>query len=172
MLLSEAEKLIVTISYGATRTEFSGSPEAVIVSVNKFLSKQIPTLDLADKITVNYAVAELIDKFGAYVKMTSEGPRVWTSNHKLSDKDTVCLQLIAAKIGYMTGKSESHSLTLQEIYNSTGLKPKSISSRLSEVTKAGYVEREQADQGARYKITTQGIHWFGGVLEKKIGNRG
>ncbi|MFQ6134527.1 MAG: hypothetical protein ACE5KU_01770 [Nitrososphaerales archaeon] len=168
--MSEEDKLRVTILYGTTRTEFSGSPEAVIVSVNKFLSKQIPTLDLADKITVNYSVAELIDKFKDYVKMTEEGPRVWVSNRKLSDKDTVCLQLVAAKIGYMTGKSESPSLTLQELHNSTSLKPKSISSRLSEVSKAGYVEREKIEQGAKYKITTQGIHWLNGVLEKKIGS--
>ncbi len=170
-MLSEEIKLRVTVSYGETRTEFSGSPEAVIVSVNKFLSKQIPNLDLADKITVNYSAGELIDKFKEYVKITSEGPRVWVSNRKLSDKDTVCLQLVAAKIGYMTGKSESPSLTLQELYNSTNLKPKSISSRLSEVSKAGYVEREQIEQGVKYKITTQGIHWLGGVLEKKIGSK-
>lgn len=171
-MLSEEEKLRVTVAYGGSRAEFSGTPEAVIVSVNKFLAKQIPALDLADKISVNYSVADLIDRFGDYVKITAEGPRVWISNYKLSDKDTVCLQLVAAKIGYQTGRSETPSLTLQEIHGSTGLKPKSISSRLSEVTKAGYVEREQTEQGVRYKVTTQGIHWLSGVLEKKIGSHG
>lgn len=170
-MLSDENKLHVTISYKSIQTEFSGSPEVVMISVNEFLSKQIPVLDLAHKITINYSVAELIDNFGQYVKITSEGPRVWLSNQKLSDKDTICLQLIAAKISYMTGKANSPFVTLQELYNSTNLKPKSISSRLSEVTKAGYVEREQLEQGARYMITTQGIYWLNSVLEKKIGSK-
>jgi len=164
----EDNKLRVSISFGASRAEFSGDPEAVLVSVNNFIAKQVPALDLANKITVNYSVADLIKMFGDYVKITEEGPRVWASSSKLSDKDTICLQLVAAKIGYETGKSQSPSLTLQEINSATSLKPKSISSRLSEISKAGYVEREQTDQGVRYKVTTQGIHWLGNVLEKKV----
>lgn len=171
-MLSEDNKLRISVSYGDSRAEFSGDPATVLVSVNNFIAKQIPALDLAHKITVNYSVTDLIKMFGDYVKITEEGPRVWTSNHRLSDKDTVCLQLVAAKIGYQTGKSESPSLTLQDIHNATALKPKSISSRLSEVSKAGYVEREQTDQGVRYKVTTQGIHWLSGVLEKKLGSTG
>lgn len=166
--MSEENKLQVTVSYGTIKTEFYGTPETVIISVNHFLSKQIPALELAEKITLNYSISELIDKFKDYIKLTAEGPRVWISNHKLSDKDIVCLQLITTKIGNIIGNLESPSLSLQEIHNATNLKPKSISSRLSEVTKSGYVEREQTEQGAKYKITTQGIHWLSGVLEKKI----
>jgi len=167
--LTEENKLQVTITYGSTKTVFSGKPETVIVSVNQFLSKQIPALNLAEKITLNYSVSELIDNFKEYVKLTEEGPRIWMPNRKLSDKDTVCLQLVTAKIGHMTGNLESPSLSLQDIHNSTNLKPKSISSRLSEVTKSGYVERDHTEQGTNYKITTQGIHWLSSVLEKKFG---
>jgi DNA-binding transcriptional ArsR family regulator len=166
--LNGDNKLYISISYGDSRAEFSGDPETVLISVNKFIAKQAPALDLANKITVNYSVADLIQMFGTYIKITEEGPRVWVSHQKLSDKDTVCLQLVAAKISYLTNKSVSPSLTLQEIHNATSLKPKSISSRLSEMSKAGYVEREQSDQGVRYKITTQGTHWLSGVLEKKM----
>ena len=168
--MNEENKLQVTITYGSTTTVFSGNPETVIVSVNQFLSKQIPSLSLAKKITLNYSVSELIDNFKEYIKLTEEGPRVWIPNRKLSDKDTICLQLITAKIGHMTGNLELPSLSLQDIQNSTNLKPKSISSRLSEITKSGYVERDHTEQGTKYKITTQGIHWLCGVLEKKLGN--
>lgn len=170
--MSEENKLHVTISYGGAKVEFLGPPESVLVSVNKFIAKQIPTLDLAEKISVNYSTTELVEKFGDYIKMTAEGPRVWVSDRKLSDKDKVCLQLVAAKIGYETGRVESSSLTLQEIHGSTGLNTKSISSRLSEFSKASYVEREQTDQGVRYRVTTQGVNWLNGVLEKKIGSGG
>jgi|TARA_B100000959_G_scaffold286926_1_gene368094 predicted transcriptional regulator len=168
--LSEENKLQVTITYGSSKTVFLGKPETVIVSINQFLSKQIPALNLAEKLTLNYSISELIDNFKEYIKLTEEGPRVWMQNRKLSDKDTVCLQLITAKIGYMTGNLTSPSLTLQDIHNSTNLKTKSISSRLSEVTKSGYVERDNTDQGTKYKITTQGIHWLSGILEKKLGS--
>ncbi|MFC1755741.1 hypothetical protein ACFL96_20515 [Thermoproteota archaeon] len=169
--MSEENKLNVTITYGKTKTEFSGKPETVLISVNKFLSKQIPALDLAEKITLNYSISELIDKFKDYIKITAEGPRIWLSNQKLSDKDTVCLQLITTKIGHMTGNLKSSSMSLQEIHASTNLKPKSISSRLSEVTKSGYVERDQTDHGTKYKITTQGIFWLSGILNKKLRNK-
>jgi predicted transcriptional regulator len=168
--LSEENKLQVTITYGSSKTVFLGKPETVIVSINQFLSKQIPALNLAEKLTLNYSISELIDNFKEYIKLTEEGPRVWMQNQKLSDKDTVCLQLITTKIGYMTGNLTSPSLTLQDIHNSTNLKTKSISSRLSEVTKSGYVERDNTDQGTKYKITTQGIHWLTGILEKKLGS--
>ena len=168
--MSEENKLQVTITYGSSKTVFLGKPETVIVSINQFLSKQIPALNLAEKLTLNYSISELIDNFKEYIKLTEEGPRVWMQNRKLSDKDTVCLQLITAKIGYMTGNLTSPSLTLQDIHNSTNLKAKSISSRLSEVTKNGYVERDNTDKGTKYKITTQGIHWLSDILEKKLGS--
>ncbi len=168
--MNEGNKLQVTITYGSTKAVFSGKPETVIVSINQFLAKQIPALNLAEKITLNYSVSELIDNFKEYIKLTEEGPRVWLPNRKLSDKDTVCLQLITTKIGHMTGILESPFMSLQDLHNSTNLKPKSISSRLSEITKSGYVERDHTDQGAKYKITTQGIHWLSGVLEKKFGS--
>jgi predicted transcriptional regulator len=169
IILEDDKRLTINIEYGKVKTEFSGLPESVLISINKFISKEIPNINLASKISINYSVKELIDKFSEYIKITPEGPRVWISNRKLSDKDIVCLQLIAARIGYLTGNLESASLTLQEIINSTNLKPKSISSRLSEVCKVGYVEREQTDQAAKYKITTQGIYWIIEILEKKIG---
>lgn len=169
--MSKENTLHVSISYGKTKTEFVGKPETVIVSVNQFLSKQIPAIDLAEKITLNYSVSDLLDKFKDYIKLTDEGPRVWLSNKKLSDKDVVCLQLITTKIGYLTGKLKSSSMSLQELYVSTNLKPKSISSRLSEVTKSGYVERDQTEQGTKYRITTQGIFWLNGILEKKLKNK-
>ena len=168
--MSEENKLQVTITYGSSKSVFSGKPETVIVSINQFLSKQVPSLNLAEKLTLNYSVSELIDNFKEYIKLTEEGPRVWMPNRKLSDKDIICLQLITTKIGHMTGNLVSPSLSLQDIHNSTNLKAKSISSRLSEATKNGYVKRDNTDKGTKYKITTQGIHWLSDILKKKLGS--
>ncbi|MEM2101804.1 MAG: winged helix-turn-helix domain-containing protein, partial [Candidatus Nitrosocaldus sp.] len=86
---------------------------------------------------------------------------------RLSDKEIIALQLVAYKIMFELKRFNTPSMTAQEIQSITGLKPKSVSSRLSELVKAGYVEKEAGEQGARYKITTQGIHWLNNTLTNK-----
>lgn len=165
--MNQPEPLHVAVTYGDLKVEFSGTPEAVLSSLTSFLSKQIPSLDLASKIAVNYSVTDLINLFAAVVKMTPEGPRVWKGDQKLSDKDVVALQLVAARIGKETGKLSAVSLTSSELEAATGINPKSISSRLSELSKLGYVEREDTDKGVQYRITTQGVNWLSTVIAKK-----
>jgi predicted transcriptional regulator len=155
--------------YGNIKQEFSGDSEEVLRSINDFIAKHIPTIDLALKISVNYSINELITMFGNFVKITPEGPRVWKNEQKLSDKDVVALQLIASKINYEMGKNPLASLSITEIKSRTGLNPKSISSRISEMVKWGYIERDTGEQGVKYKITTQGVHWLNQVLIKKSG---
>ena len=167
MDLSEEPKVNVTITLGDLRVEFSGKPEVVAAQVDEFLHKQIPTIDLARRIYLSYSTKELIEKFDAVIKMTPEGPRVWFESGKLSDKEKVALQLVAAKIGHQTARSPFDALLVSEIQQSTNLNPKSVSSRLSELVKGGMVERVQSGQGIRYRITTQGISWLIETLSKR-----
>lgn len=157
----------MTISYGAMRAEFSGDAEEVLASVNTFLSKEVPGIDLARSIFVNYSLTELVQMFPETIKMTPEGPRVWVANNKLSDKEVVALQLIAAKIGHGTGRSRAPAMNLSELQGATSLNPKSISSRLSELAKIRYIEKEASDTGVQYRITAQGIHWLNAAISKK-----
>ncbi len=163
----ETSELRVSITFEGTTVEFKGSAESVLHSVTEYLGRIIPTLDLAKKISVNYSVAELINLFGDYVKITPEGPRVWSSERKFSDKEMVLLQLIGQRIAAVTAKARGDSLTLAEIASSTGINPKSISSRLSEVLKIGHVERQNSDSTVKYRITTAGINWVSSTLSKK-----
>ena len=165
----EQKSLNVTITYGELRAEFNGDPQQVLASINEFLAKNIPNLDLASKVTINYSLNDLISMFGDYVKITPEGPRVWVGEQKLSDKVILGLQLVAAKINHESGKATLPSLTLTEMRTATGLNPKSISSRMSEMLKWGYVDKETSEEGVRYKITTQGINWLNQMLMKKVG---
>ena len=68
------EKLTVSISLGAARAEFSGSAEIVMQSINNFISKNIPEIDLAKKLSMNFSTKDLVEKFKDYVKITPEGP--------------------------------------------------------------------------------------------------
>lgn len=161
-----SQKLNVTVVLGDAKAEFSGSPEIVIQSVNSFISKQIPEIDLARKLSMNFSAKELVEKFKDFVKITPEGPRIWSAERKLSDKEIVGLQLVAQKIASET-RGVSPSMTLNSLQESTSLNPKSLSSRLSEMTKAGYVIREVNDEKTQFKITTIGTEWLSTLLQKK-----
>ena len=83
----------------------------------------------------------------------------------LSDKDIVALQLVAARLAKELGKTTDDSLLVSEIHSATALNPKSISSRISEMSKAGHVAR--SEEPGKYRITTPGIHWLGQTVAAK-----
>ena len=141
-----------------------------------FLAKQIPAIDLAKKISLNYAVTDLIDIYSNLIKITPEGPRVIPENRsieakKMSDKEMIMLQLVASKIAKDLGKTQSDGLQISEISNATSVNPKSVSSRLSELVKAGHVSREnpkEVENSVAYRITTLGIYWLNSAVGKKL----
>jgi hypothetical protein len=166
--LSSDRQLAVVVTYGDVRVEFSGSPELVIRSIHEFISKEVPSLDLARSISVNYSLNDLIQLFREYIRITEEGPRVWAEDKKLSDKDLVSLQLVAAKVSSLSGGIMPDSMTVGELEVATGLYAKTIGSRLSELNKLGYVLRADAEGTGKYRITTTGVHWLHGQLNKKF----
>ena len=166
--LSSERELQISVTYGDTKVEFAGSPEVVMRSLHEFVSKVIPNMDLARAIAVNYSLNDLIQLFKEYVRVTPEGPRVWLQDKKLSDRDVIMLQLIAARIASLSGKSPSDAMSVGDIEAATGLYPKTISSRLSELTKSANVERVNSDQGGRYRMTTLGTNRLGDQLSKKF----
>jgi hypothetical protein len=137
-------------------------------SLHEFVSKMVPSLDLARAISVNFSLNDLIQLFKEYVRVTPEGPRVWTQDKKLSDRDVILLQLVAAKISHLSGRVSSDAMGVGEIEGATGLYAKTISSRLSELTKSAVVERVESDKGGKYRITTVGTSRLGEQLSKKF----
>ena len=137
-------------------------------SLHEFVSKMVPSMDLARVITVNFSLNDLIQLFKDHVRVTPEGPRVWVQDKKLSDRDVIMLQLVAARISNLSGKAPSDAMGVAEIEGATGLYAKTISSRLSELTKSALVERVESDQGGKYRITTVGTSRLGEQLSKKF----
>lgn len=167
--MSQAEKtnVNVTVTVGDIRVQFSGSAESVMSSVFNFLSKQVPAMDLARKISLAYTANELIETYSHLIKITPEGPRVIPdSDIKLSDKDMVALQLVACRIAKDLGRVQDDTMQVSEIQASTSLNPKSVSSRISEMVKAGHVARDV--ETGKYRITTAGIHWLNSTIAKKF----
>jgi hypothetical protein len=166
--LSSEHELSVSVSYGDAKVQFSGPPDVVMRSLHEFVSKVVPNLDLARTISVNFSLNDLVQLFKDYIRITPEGPRVWSQDKKLSDRDVILLQLIAAKAASLSGKSTSDAMSVAEIQAATGLYPKTISSRLSELTKQTQVERIDAEGGGKYRIATVGIHRLSEQLAKKF----
>ena len=114
----------VTISIGDIRVQFNGSADSVISSVISFLTKQIPALDLANKISLNYTITELIQSYSDIIKITPEGPRIipildGVELRKLSDKQIVALQLIASRIAKGIGRIEDDRLRMSDLQSAT-----------------------------------------------------
>jgi len=166
--MNQAENVNVIVAVGDVKVQFSGSAESVMASVMSFLSKQVPTMDLAKRISLNYAAQELVEAYSHLIKITPEGPRVIPdSDVRLSDKDTVALQLVAARIAKDLGRVQDDAMQVSEMHAATALNPKSISSRISEMVKAGYVARDEKEPG-KYRITTAGIHWLNSTIAIKV----
>lgn len=166
--MSQPENVSVSVTVGDVKVQFSGTAESVMASVFNFLSKQVPAMDLAKRISLSYEVNELVSKYAHLVKITPEGPRIIPdSDVRLSDKDMVALELVAARIAKDTGKAQDDAMQVSEIQSATALNPKSISSRISEMVKAGHVARDEKEPG-KYRITTAGIHWLNSIVEKKV----
>jgi DNA-binding transcriptional ArsR family regulator len=168
MSVTTERQLSVAVTYGDVKVEFSGSAEVVFRSLNEFISKEIPNIELAKSISVNYSLNDLIQMFKDYIRFTEEGPRVWVQDRKLSDKDVIALQLVAAKAAMLSGKSKSDDMNVVELQAATSLLAKTIGSRLSELNKAGAVERLEGEGTGRYRITTSGVHRLHGQVSKKF----
>ena len=166
--MSSDKLLSVSVAYGDVKVEFTGSPEVVFRSLHEFISKEIPSIDLARSISVNYSLNDLVQMFREYIRFTEEGPRVWAQEKKLSDKDVIALQLVAAKAAMLSGKAKSDDMNVPELQSATSLLAKTIGSRLSELNKAGAVDRLEGDKNGRYRITTIGTNWLSGQLSKKF----
>jgi DNA-binding transcriptional ArsR family regulator len=93
---------------------------------------------------------------------------LWIEDKRLSDRDVILLQLVASKASRLTGKGTSDAMGVTEIQAATGLYPKTISSRLSELSKTAQVERVEGEGGGRYRISTLGVHRLNEQLSKKL----
>ncbi|MBH59546.1 MAG: hypothetical protein CMO19_03900 [Thaumarchaeota archaeon] len=158
----------ITIKHEDTIIDFKGTPDEVLRSVNEFLIKSLPRIELAQKIMVNYSLEDILSKFHNLIKITPEGPRMWINSKKLSDREKIALQLLAYHTGFLAGKTSHSFLSIADLSELTNLNPKSVSSRLSELQKFCYVNKDNFNKKIMFKITTQGINWLEITLEKEM----
>ncbi|MEM1606978.1 MAG: hypothetical protein QXW55_01085 [Candidatus Bathyarchaeia archaeon] len=162
----ENENLELTIKYRDVEVKFSGKPDDVMRALFNFMSKVLPTYDLASQLTLTVDLESLLASVKNLIAFTPEGPVVVIPREKLGgDRNIIMLNLIKAYIGYKTSRLEKDSLSTSEIMALTGGKSGTVAARLSELTDMGLVERVGRGE---YRVTTLGIKYFLDEILPKI----
>jgi len=146
----------VHIKYLETEQTFTGDVNHVWVSVNRFFSEMIPTLQIVKKALLTVDLENLIEDCKNIIAVAPEGPVLLVSKQKLTDSETLTLHLLATYIGNKLGQSKE-LLTKEELQAALGKNAKITSTRLSELCREGLATK--TDEG-NYQITTLGIKRF------------
>jgi hypothetical protein len=112
--------------------------------------------------------------------VADQGPAESKLKHdaKWSIKEFIALQLVASRIAKGLGIIQDEGMKTSDIESATKANPKSVTSRLSEMMKSGYVTKDlrfsaqnvaegKEDLSTIYRITTAGIHWLNNIIDKK-----
>ncbi len=150
------ETITVHIKYRDTEQTFTGDVEQVWVSVNRFFSEMIPALQIVKKVLLTIDLEYLIEDCKNIIAVAPEGPVLLVSRQKLTDSETVTLQLLATYIGNKLGLSKDY-LTKEELQAGLGKTAKITSTRLGELCREGLATKTE---DANYRITTLGIKRF------------
>jgi predicted transcriptional regulator len=147
------ETVTVHIKYLETEQTFTGDVDQVWVSVNRFFSEMIPTLQIVKKALLTVDLENLIEDCKNIIAVAPEGPVLLVSKQKLTDSETLTLHLLATYIGNKLGQSKDF-LTKEELQAALGKNAKITSTRLGELCREGLATK--TDEG-NYQITTLGI---------------
>lgn len=136
------QNLKVGISYGELKAEFEGSPSEVYEQVLKFLEKTIPAYGLASRISRSVGVSDVMERMRDLIAY-SEGEGLYLTKplHSFSTSDAILLILTVTHLESALGLREGDSATASEIASKLGRPMKTVSGRLSELVRRGYVRR-------------------------------
>jgi predicted transcriptional regulator len=153
--MSKTETLQVKVHVEANGLDYeaSGSVEEVIPQLLQFLSKAVPTYDLAKKLIFVPDLAALTDKVTDLAKMTVTGQLLLTRADIPAD-NAITILLFMAHLASKMGKRESDSMSIEEIATGVGKAPKTIRNVIVELLKSSLIER--ADRG-KYRVTQKGL---------------
>jgi hypothetical protein len=116
----------------------------------------IPALNTVKKALLTVDLKKLIEDCQNIIAVAPEGPVSLVPKQKLTDSETLTLNLLAAYIGNKLGNSKSF-LSKEELQADLGKNAKITSTRLGELIRDGYATKTEE---GNYKITTLGIKRF------------
>jgi len=138
---------------GVISSKFSGSPEEVLKGVMGFLSDSLPAFSVAKRISLKYpSPDELVNLLGEDVKIS--GKEIIFLKKLADAAEGIRKALIAARIIFELGTSDSPALSVKELSKTTSIAEKTINNNLTALVKTGGVERVAK---GTYKITDRGL---------------
>lgn len=153
-MTDEGNNVTIQIRYKDVEKTFSGSLEEVWLCINKFFSEFIPTFEISKKLVLTVDLQNLIKACEDIIAFAEEGPHLLVSRNKLTDNETLALQLLASYIGYKLGIVESDAVSKEELQAKLGKSSKIASTRLGELVKR---EIAAKTNDGKYKISTFGV---------------
>lgn len=150
------EQVTVIIKYKDTEQTFTGNANQVWASINKFFSEMMPALQTIQKALLTVDLENLIENCQNIIAIAPEGPAILVSKLKLTDNETLTLQLVATYIANKLGQPKDYT-TKEELQAGLGKSAKITSTRLGELIREG--QATKTEEG-NYKITTLGIKRF------------
>ncbi|RLG59538.1 hypothetical protein DRN86_04085 [Candidatus Geothermarchaeota archaeon] len=158
----------VKIEWEGEIFEFEGKPEEILLEIERFISKFIPTLSIAKKLQISLDLRDIAEIISPIIRI-SGGEIIFAKDvPKMSLSDKILAVLTAKKLLYLMGETKEDSLTLKEISELTSSSRKSSSSRLSELYSQRMVEKTKVGK-VRYKVSINGIIHLKRKIEKLFG---
>ena len=149
----DSDSLTVHIAYKNVEQTFSGKPEDVWTSIDKFFSQLLPTFEMARKLVLHVDLQTLVSQCKELIAFSPEGPNLLVPRSKLTDNETLSLLLLAVHIGSKLGINQKDTISKDTLQAKLGKDMKTTSTRLGEMTKAEIITRTDDE----YKITTFGL---------------
>ncbi|PIU59468.1 hypothetical protein COS86_04080 [Candidatus Bathyarchaeota archaeon CG07_land_8_20_14_0_80_47_9] len=153
-MTEQADRMTIQVKYKSIEKTFSGSVEDVWLSVNRFFAEFLPSFEIANKLTLNVDLQELVRDCENIIALADEGPYLMVPRNRLTDNETLALLLLASYVGYKLDKVGSDAVSKEELQLKLGKDSKITSTRLGELVKSE-IAAKTADE--KYKITTFGI---------------
>jgi len=149
----QTTRVRVQIDINGLHYESSGTAEEVMQQILQFLSKAVPTYDIARRLTYVPDLAGLADKTSEIAKMTNTSQLLLTRTDLPAEK-SISVVLFMAYLASKISKRPADSLNIEEISAAVCKAPKTIRNTIVNMQRAGLLER--ADRG-EYRITQKGL---------------
>jgi hypothetical protein len=164
-LTNLGQPLEVTIRYGSLEKKISGTPDQVALDTFTFLTKVVPELELATRLSLNVDIAALAKACEGVIATTPEGVVVTVPTDSLADRELLLLHLAKARIAQMLGKSERDFVQSADLIAATKKTSGTVAGRLSELCGENLAERKGKGE---YRATTLGMHIFRETVLPKL----
>lgn len=150
--MSQESKLKVQIEHKGLKHTIEGEPEKVLRAINQYIAEIYPAYDIVSKLIYSPDYLALLDEISAFVNLTQEGQPILLRSDLPTDQ-AVATILLAVQAAFKLGKKSSDEAQIEEITKATSKAQKTIQNTLSEMSKAGIVER--VGKGS-YRLTAAG----------------